>query len=220
MEIRLAKMEAKIEEMHKEKQELERRIHIHDKQINEISETIQEISETPIINVNIDNVVIKPIMYINNFKEESSVIDTLTHEQLQTIVEKGGNAVKTLIEYKHYNKQNPSNHNLMLKQKKGNMAQIFNGNKFVDTPLKDLLDYLITTSQDEITTILRLPKIKITYNQQRNINRLQENIKYGKPETLEMLKEELIKLMYDNYDLVMTTYKDLLTNIQKKVITL
>jgi len=228
MEIRLAKMRAemeanieeKLERMNNEKRELERRLNIHDKQITEITETINEIQETPIINVNIENVIIKPVMFINNFKDEPSIIEILSHAQLQSIVEKGGNAVRTLIEYKHYNRENPSNHNVVLKKKKGTMAQIFNGNKYIDTPIEDLLNYLITKSQDEITAILKLPNIKITYNQQRNINRLQENIKYGKPETLEMLKEELIKLMYNNYELVMNTYRDLINNIQRKAITI
>ena len=73
--------------------------------------------------------------------------------------------------------------------------------------------YLINTSQNEITQIWKLPNIKITYLQQRHINKLQLNIKENKAETIEMLKEELRKLMYDNYDLVMSTYKELISNL-------
>ena len=228
MEIRLAKIESLYIEKTKE---LERRLNAHDEQINnhdeqinnhdeqinDITETINEIAEAPIININIRKVIIQtPVLYINNFKEEPLIGNVLTHEELQDVVEKGGNAVRQFVEYKHYNKNNPTNHNILLKQKKATIAQIFNGNKFIDTPIEELLTYLISTTQDEITVILQMPKIKITYLQQRHINKLQLNIKENKAETIEMLKDELRKLMYNNYELVMSTYIELIKNISRK----
>ena len=136
-------------------------------------------------------------------------------DKKQYVVEQGGNAVRELVKFKHYDENNPSNHNIALKYKKGDVAQVFNGNKFVDTPIEELLNYLILTAQDEITAILQLPDIKVTYVKQRYINKLQLNIKENKPETISMLKEELRNLMYENYDLVMKTYKKLLVDLNK-----
>lgn len=211
------KAEIKAEfDVHKEK--IEHRLNLQHGQIQAITDAVNEIIEMPTININIDTVLIQaPILYINDFKTEKSLLHTLNHDQMLDAIRSGGDAVTKLIKFKHYNPELPINHNIALKQKRSDIVQVFNGNKFVDIPIEELLDYLINTAQDEITQILMLPNIKITSMQQKHIYKLQLGIKENKPETISMLKEELRKLMYDNYDLVMATYKKLIFNVNKAI---
>ena len=115
-------------------------------------------------------------IYINDFKSEKSIFEISTPNELQYAVTLGGNTVRQLVKQKHYNENCPNNYNLALKHKKGDVAQVFNGNKFVDTPIEELLNYLILTAQDEITAILQLPDIKVTYVKQRYINKFNTQV--------------------------------------------
>ena len=75
--------------------------------------------------------------------------------------------------------------------------------------IDELLDYLINKSQSEITEILKRPTIKLDYKKQRNINNLQLKIKENYPPTISMLKEELRKVMKNNAELVISTFKQM-----------
>ena len=114
--------------------ELEKRLNQQDANIQDIADSINEITETPIIhvnfNVNIDTVVAhisNPTLYINDFKSENSIVDTLEYEQMLYAVQQGGNAVARLVKYKHYNPNLPINHNVTLKQKNQTMHKYFKG---------------------------------------------------------------------------------------------
>jgi hypothetical protein len=101
----------------------------------------------------------------------------------------------------------------MLTKKRGNVAQVFKQNKFVDEPIEDVLNHLIDTSQDEITAMRKANFTKVPYIKSRYLNTLQMKIKENEPETIEMLKEELRNTMYNNKDLVVATFKQMLSNL-------
>ena len=86
----------------------------------------------------------------------------------------------------------------MLKRKKGDVAQVFQGNKFVEVPIEAVLDHLILTSQAEITELRKTENMTIPYIKERYLNNLQLKIKDNVPDTINMIKEELRNTIYTN----------------------
>ena len=91
----------------------------------------------------VKNLIINSIIVL--FLCSSKSLMTVTFDQIKGLLRQGGNTVKVLVENKHYNKDFPENHNLLLKRKKEHLAQVFRGNKFVDIPIDEVLDHLIFT---------------------------------------------------------------------------
>lgn len=204
--IKMAKMK---DEMEKQQKAFESKIL---NKIDTMTETIQNIETGPTINIansTINVIQVDKRFYIHDIKSERSIFDYLSDEQLNHIVQVGGDAVSKLIEYKHYNKDCPENHNIYITKQKADIAKVFIDSHFVDVNIDELLDYLISTSQHEITAILNMPNIKnkLDYKKQRNIYNLQLKIKENSPSTIAMLKEELRKLMKNNAELVIDTFK-------------
>ena len=215
--VRIAKLEAKFEA---KQRELEDKIIAHDKKFDTVNETVNNVvnslgNSTTNITNNIINVQVNnQIFYIKDFSNEHPIKNALTYAQMNHVIQLGGNSVSKLVEYKHYNRELPENHNILIKKKKANVAYVFEGHKFKEVEIEKVLDYLINTSQNEITEILKTPGITINYQQQRHINNLQLKIKENYPATISMLKEELRKLMMANSKLVMDTYKKMVINLE------
>lgn len=212
--IKIAKLEAK-------QNALEAKLLLHDKQFVTVAERVDDVvnnlSRQPNIINNILNVHINNSFYINDFSTEKPINQMLTYEQMNHIVKLGGNSVSKLVEYKHYNKDMPENHNILIKKKKADVAYVFQGHKFEEVDVEKILDYLINTSQNEITEILKTPGITINYQQQKHINNLQLKIKENYPATISMLKEELRKLMMENSKLVLDTYKKMINGFEQPI---
>lgn len=218
LNIKLAKMEAKQREMEQRQKIFETQILNQDQKLDTVIDAVNniEIGSNITINnptINILQINEEKLFYINNFKEEKSIFEILSPEQLNHILQLGGDAVSKLIEYKHYNKNCPENHNLYITKHKANMAKVFIDARFVDIDIEKLLDYLIQKSQNEITEISKLGTFKLPPNKQRNLNNLQLRIKENAPATISMLKEELRKLMKNNSELVVNTFKHMQANM-------
>jgi hypothetical protein len=159
------------------------------------------------------------ITIINDFKNSKSIFDSLSNKQLESIANKGGNAITKLVEIKHYNPNLPENHNLLLNKKKGEHAHTFNGISYDEMPIDEIIEFLITTSHQDICKILTNEHVKLDSTQKRNINNLIKKVNEQNKDTREMLREDLIQLMYDNRKMVIETFKNLIQQLKSHEIT-
>jgi hypothetical protein len=150
------------------------------------------------------------IAFINDFKNSKSIFDSLSNKQLESIASIGGNAITKLVQWKHYNPNIPENHNILLNKKKGEHAQIFNGVGYDEILIDDIINFLITSSHQDICRMLTNENIKLDSTQKRNINLLIKKVNEQNPATYDMLREDLIQLMYDNREMVIETFKNLM----------
>ena len=93
--------------------------------------------------INILQLTDEQMFYINDLGYEKSIFEYLTNEQLNHVIQSGGDAVSRLIEYKHYNKDCPENHNIYITKQKADIAKVFIDSQFIDVNIDELLDYLI-----------------------------------------------------------------------------
>ena len=218
LNIKIAKMEIKQREIEQQQKGIEQQQKNFENKIlhkiDGITDTINNIETVTNINIQIN----RPF-YINDIKTEKSIFEYLSNEQLNHVVQLGGDAVSKLIEYKHYNKNCPENHNIYIHKQKAEIAKVFMDSKFVNVNIDELLDFLIQKSQNEITAILNLPIIKLDYKKQRTIYNLQLRIKENAPATISMLKEELRKLMKNNAELVINTFKHMQATLNQTMAT-
>jgi hypothetical protein len=229
LNIKLAKMEAKQKEMEQRQKLFETKILNQDQKLDTVIDAVNNIETGPLngpnITINNPNITVNnptinilhmkegTLFYINNIKEEKSIFEMLSDEQLNHILQLGGDSISKLIEYKHYNKDFPENHNLYITKQKADIAKVFIDSRFIDVDINELLDYLIQKSQNEITEILKLGIFKLDYKKQRHLYNLQLKIKENAPATISMLKEELRKLMKNNAELVISTFRHMQANM-------
>ena len=124
--IRIAKLEAKHSafeaKMEARQLELEAKLMQQNEKIDNVTEVVNTISQLPIININVQ--VNNPKFIINDFGSEKPAVEILSHEQMNNVVTVGGDAVSKLVEYKHFNKDLPENHNIMITKIKADTIPI------------------------------------------------------------------------------------------------
>jgi hypothetical protein len=181
-------------------------------ELNQIKQLITTSSDNKQINIQntIVNINYINIQYINPFGNERSVMDTLSDKQLEHIAQQGGNAVSKLVQYKHYNKNIPENHSILLNRQKDDVAMVFDGLIFKEMSVDDIISILITRSKEDICNILDKTQASLDSNQKRNINRLIKKLNENNPDTKAMLDEDLRKIMCDNKDLVIATFNNII----------
>lgn len=152
--------------------------------------------------------------HFNKFGTEIALEQLLNIKQREHIVQQGGGAVKKWTEYKHFDPNHPENHNMYLEQKKHSHAMIFDGEKFIEMPFDDIINYIIFKSHADLCNFLTDPNIKLDYNQKRNINNLIKKIKENNPHTRNMIEEDIRNIMYENRELVINTFKFMMVKLK------
>jgi hypothetical protein len=192
--------------------------------VNIINNTTNNTTNNTIINNTTNNLNVNDIIgkHLNKFGTEIAIEQMLSIKQREHIVQQGGNAVTKLTHYKHFNTKLPENHNMYLDQKKHNHAMIFDGEKFIEIPFEDIINYIILKSRSDICSILTDPNIKLDSNQKRNINNLIKKISENNSDTKAMIEEDLRAIMYDNRELVIKTFKTIIKELKrnKQIVTL
>lgn len=159
-------------------------------------------------NIQINNITNQ---YINPFGEEKDIVALLSNKQKEHIIINGGGAITKLINYKHYNPQLPENHNILLNKHRDDYVMVFDGITFKEQSIDDIITLLISKSRDDICAILNKTQLNLNSNQKRNINNIIHKLEEKNSDTILKIDEELRKLMYNNKEIVIATFNNIIS---------
>ncbi len=146
-------------------------------------------------NININN----HIMIVDFGKEDSS---KLSKKDEKYIMEKCWGAILACIEKMHFNEDIPEQQNIYISNLRTNKGYIYENGKFIITNIKTLLIDLINNRADDVRDMLeRIDTFNFSDNKKKNvilrIGELLHNIENGDEKTLNIIKEEVINLLYN-----------------------
>ena len=156
---------------------------------------------------------------INSHGNEKPIIESLAKNEMSNILKYGGDTITKVVQFKHYNSNIPANHNLLLNAQKDEIMLVFDGNNFKETDTNEIIDNLIAKSHTDIYNILRLTENELNTNQKRNLQRLIYKIEQNNQPTKEMINEELRKMMFNNKNMILATFRKVISNYTQTVIT-
>jgi len=146
-------------------------------------------------NININN----HIMIVDFGKEDSS---KLSKKDEKYIMEKCWGAILACVEKMHFNEDIPEQQNIYISNLRTNKGYIYENGKFIITNIKTLLIDLINNRADDVRDMLeRIDTFNFSDNKKKNvilrIGELLHNIENGDEKTLNIIKEEVINLLYN-----------------------
>jgi hypothetical protein len=168
-------------------------------------------------NTNIDNSNNITTQQINNiqlvaFGEENLAIipDKITKQFLR----KGFKSIQAAIEYIHFNKNNPNYHNVFISNMQNDYIMLFDGDKWKLDKKKEIIDqlyednvYYLAEKFEELLADLDECTIK---KFKRFLNQSEED------ETINIVKEEIKLILYNNKNVPIETRKHLCGDVYKK----
>ena len=196
--------DSKYNELLKEIQKLKKQ----NKVIDELKKEIKEMKNKKVINKTINNtqnIVINQNIKLVAFGKED--LDEIKDNIYKKILNKGFNAVPSLIEYTHFNKNKPENHNVYIPNIRDKYAMIFDGNKW------NLHEY-----NEIITQLCEDKKVKLEDKFSQFFESLDECTKKKFERFLNEAETDSVKTRYKNdIKLILYNNRNLTINTKNKL---
>lgn len=212
----IEKQNNRIEEIMKEVKKLKDEKTKALKYKNQTIETIQN-AENIQNNTNCNN-------KINNIHNEIKIIaygkEDLSHileNDYKMILNKGLKSVPALVEYIHFNKSKPENHNIYISNMRNNYVLVYDGNEWQLKEREDVLQDMVYIKTDILSDKFDELLESLSEPIKRKFNRFLEN--KDEDAVINSIKKDIKLLMYNKRKLIENTRNEIAKNDNQKTLT-
>ena len=147
-------------------------------------------------------------------------LDWIPDDIFTKIICRGYTSINGLIDYVHFNKKHPENHNIMLSNLRSNLINIHDKDHWILCNKKEIINDLIDKKfeiLDEMFDKLNSnPETMIPDNKSLGFRRFKKSIEDNDKSKLQYLKEQVELQLYNNRHIPKATHKKVMEQKKKK----
>ena len=152
--------------------------------------------------INIINVINTDKSKIRKFGEED--LSYITNEEYLDILGKGFRSPHELVEYIHFNKNQPQNHNVYISNLRSNIARVHDGKKWIIQPLNETIDQLIDDNTDRLLEAFDKLGEELEEKKKKKFKNFKKRRNDG--DIVTNMKQSFINISYSHSPMIKKTY--------------